>query len=93
MEKSVIKVDKEWAYQKVVSSHDFSDKSPDWVDSFLESWCDGFLEGYIKGRIESTIKHIYDFRCAGMPSAQIEKYTCISKDVINMVGYDDTTTK
>lgn len=89
MERSMIKVDYEWAFNEVISSHDFNGMSPAWVKSFVEGWRDGFLEGYILGCIESTIKLIHGLRHEGMSSERIEQLLGVSKDVINMVRNDD----
>jgi hypothetical protein len=93
MKRSMIKVDYEWAFNEVISSHDFNGASPAWVKSFVEGWRDGFLEGYILGSVESTIKLIYGLRHEGIPSEKIEQLLGVSKDVINMVRNDDVATE
>ena len=40
-------VDYEWAYKEVMLSHDFTGKSPVWVNSFVEGWRDGYLKGFL----------------------------------------------
>lgn len=80
-----IKVDYDWAFNKVVSSHDFSSKSPEWVKSFVSGWCDGFLEGYIMGSVETNIKIISTMIREGMTSEQIETYTSVSSDIIDII--------
>ena len=89
MKRSMIKVDYEWAFNEVVSSHDFNGMSHAWVKSFVEGWRDGFLEGYILGCIESTIELIHGCKHARMPFERIEQFLGVSKDVINMVRSDD----
>jgi hypothetical protein len=85
MKDSVIKVDFEWAYKEVVSTHDFSGMDPGWVKSFVEGWCEGFLEGYLKGYAESSIKTICELKKAGISSDLIAQCTGISESVIDMM--------
>ena len=86
MQKKIISVDYEWAYQEVVNSHDFHDATSGWVDAFVEGWCDGFLEGYIKGALEGTVRIINAMKCKGISAKKIEECIGVSPETINMIG-------
>ena len=85
MKDSVIKVDFEWAYQEVVSTHDFQGRDPGWVKSFVEGWCDGFLEGYLKGYVEGSIESICKMKQSGMSTDLIAKCTGVSARIVDMM--------
>ena len=84
--KRSIKVDYESAYEEVIGSHDFHDKSPSWIKSFVDGWCDGFVEGYLVGHIETTIKFVSFMKRKGLSSEVIAKYVGVSSDTINLIG-------
>ena len=86
MARSYIKVDYEWAFNKVVGTHDLSCKSPSWIKTFVEGWCDGFLEGYMIGNVESNIKIMCALKKYGMSSEQIKNITGVSSDIIDMMN-------
>ena len=85
MKDSVIKVDFEWAYQEVVSTHDFLGKDPGWVKSYVEAWCDGFLEGYLKGYVEGSIESICKMKQSGLSTDLIARCTGVSARIIDMM--------
>ena len=85
-------VDYEWAYKEVVLSHDFTGKSPSWVNAFVEGWRKGYLCGYIKGRTEGAIEVVCRMIKHGLSAEDIAYYTELSLDVIEMmVSKGDST--
>ena len=90
MKRRMISVDYEWAYQEVVGSNDFYEKSDSWVKSFVEGWREGFLDGYIQGRIESAIKIICLMKRDGFTSVKIAEMVNVSSDIIDMIGKVNT---
>ena len=85
MEENGVMVNYEWAYKEVMLSHDFTEKSPAWVHSFVEGWREGYLKGYLIGRTEGKLDVLCRMKRAGMPSDKIAKYTNISLDLVEAI--------
>jgi len=85
MKENGIMVDYEWAYKHVVLSHDFTEKSPSWVNAFVEGWRKGYLCGYIRGRIEGVIEVVCRMIKNGLSAESIAQQTGLSLDVIEMI--------
>ena len=85
MKENGITVDFEWAYNRVVLSHDFSGKDPAWVKSFVEGWRQGYLEGFLLGWTEATIKTVCRMKQEGFTSEKISEITDLSADVASMI--------
>lgn len=85
MKENGIVVAYEWAYNEVMRSHDFTGKSPAWVESFVEGWRDGYLKGFLKGWTEETIRNVCRMKRAGLASDKIAAFTDVSLDVIKMI--------
>ena len=86
MKENGIMVDYEWAYKEVMLSHDFSGKSPAWVNSFVEGWREGYLGGFLKGWTEGTIEVLHSMKCSGMSCEEIARITGISSNVVEMIS-------
>lgn len=80
-----IKVDFNWAYDKVISSYDFSGKTPSWIEAFFKGWIDGYLEGFLIGYTEETIRAVGRMKQIGLSSDDISKCADLSLDVVNLV--------
>lgn len=94
MKDNGIMVDHEWVYKEVMLSHNFTEKSPDWVNSFVEGWQDGYLKGFLRGWTEGILEVLCRMKRAGMTSNKIAEYTCLSLDLVEMINVvDESTTK
>ena len=85
-------VDFEWAYKKVVLSHDFTGKSPAWVNNFVEGWREGYLKGFLIGWTEGTIEVLCRMKRAGMSSSEIAECTELSLEVVEMITVANDST-
>lgn len=81
--------DYEWAYKEVMRSHDFTGKSPVWVESFIEGWQEGYLKGFLKGWTEETLRMICRLKGTGMSSNMIAAYTDVSPELVKMITVED----
>jgi hypothetical protein len=92
MKENGIMVDYEWAYKKVVLSHDMTGKDPAWVNSFVEGWRKGYLKGFLRGWTEGTIEVLCRMKRTGMTADKIAEYTNLSRDVVEMIDIVDEST-
>jgi hypothetical protein len=90
--KNSIKVDYEWAFNEVVSTHDFKDKRPDWIAQYVRSWMDGYLEGYFAGIMEVNIRCCFVLKQYNISVDIISKVTGLSDECISMIKDQDSNT-
>ena len=80
-----LKIDYVWAFREVVSSHDFSGKSPDWVDNFVRNWIEGYVDGFLEGWANAKIEVACKMKQNGLAPEMIADCTGLEIKNINMM--------